>query len=85
MANGLVLMSLAVAHYRESKLPWLLVAVTQAHSGNADEHIIFLEFNCSSFGAFRRIDHIGLSVAVNNFEAAQVLFILFIDGDLLDR
>ena len=63
-------MDLTVTHHSESKLPRLFVTIAQAHGGNSDKHIILLEFYRSSFRAFRGIDHVGLSIAVDDLEAA---------------
>ena len=86
MTNRWVLVDLAVAHYSESKLSWLFVSLAQAHSCDSYDHIILLEFDCTSFSAFRRVYQVRLSIAVNNLETAQVFFaaVLLVDSNLLD-
>ena len=84
MADRRILVDLTIAHNSESKLPWLLVTFAKAHGGNSNEHIILLEVNWASFGTFKRIDLVSLSVAVYYFKAAQVLLVLLVDSNLLD-
>ena len=84
MTNGRILVDLSITHHSESKLSRLFVILAQTLSLDPDEHIILLEVNCSSFRAFRRINHVRLSIAVNDLKATQVLFVLLVDNDLLD-
>ena len=46
-------MDCTITHHSETKLSRLFVTIAKAQSGDSNEHIILLEVNRASFGAFR--------------------------------
>ena len=83
VAYGRILVDLTVAHHCKSKLPWLLVTFAQTFCRDSDEHIILLELDFSSFGAFSGINYVRWPIAIDDFKATQVFIVFLIDSDLL--